>query len=221
MKIHPIYGALCAAALCFAIIAPASGTVIISQYYEGTSFNKYIELYNSGATDIDLEAGEYKLSHWSNANREGWKTDLAPTGTLSLTGTIPAGGTFLIAHAQAAEPAYALPPDLPTPGDGVNFNGDDSAVVWTGATYSFANVVDAFGVTGSGFDDLSYVRNADITSGTNADFDPSQWTQFSLADVSDAVAGTNQRLGDHAIIPEPSTLALVFVSLGGLLLRRK
>lgn len=221
MKVNAILGGLCATALCAAMIAPASAAIIISQYYEGTSFNKYIELHNTGATEVDLDTGEYKLSHWSNAGREGWKTDAAPTGTLSLTGTIPAGGTFLIAHAQATLPEYALPPDQSTSGDGVNFNGDDSAVVWTGATYSFANVVDAFGVTASGFADLSFVRNGDVTSGTNADFDPSQWTQFSMAEVNDAVAGTNQRLGEHAVIPEPSTIALAFASVGALLLRRK
>ncbi|QEG34027.1 lamin tail domain-containing protein [Bythopirellula goksoeyrii] len=201
-------------------IAPAA--IIISQYYEGASFDKYIELHNTGPAAVDLAAGLYNLSHWSNAAREDWKTGGSPTGTQSLTGVIPVGGTYLVAHSSAATPAYALPADAADGGNGgVNFNGDDSSVLWTGAAYAFASVVDAFGATANAFGNTSYVRNANITSGTNLDFDASQWTQFSNDDVNNAATGTNQRLGEHSIIPEPASITLLIGCLGVMTIRRR
>jgi len=203
-------------------MSSASASIIISQYYEGSSFNKYIELHNAGSSAVDLDADEYNLSHWSNAAREDWKTGGSPTDTQALSGVIPAGGTYLVAHTQASDPSYALPADASGLG-GVNFNGDDSSVLWTGTTYSFASVVDAFGVTGSGFSNTSFVRNADVLSGTNADFNASQWTEFSNSDVDNALAGTNQRLGEHAVIPEPSSFVgmLLLFGMAGVTMRRR
>lgn len=64
--------------VCFA--SAASGQIFISQYYEGTSNNKWIELYNAGASSVDLGAGGYRLGLWSNAAaRQSWKTMERPT----------------------------------------------------------------------------------------------------------------------------------------------
>ncbi len=206
----------------------SNAAVIISQYYEGTSNNKYIELYNSGSTAVDLAAGVYKLSNFSNANREGWKTSAAPTNTLTLSGTIAAGETYLIANNQAAAPTYAVTgtDQIGTGGAGVNFNGDDSTVLWTGTTYAFSSVIDAMGVTTtSGFGDLSYVRNASVTTGVNTDFNASDWTQYSLTAVADASSTSTEYLGFHvaeseAAVPEPASLGLIGAA-GLLALRRR
>jgi predicted extracellular nuclease len=206
-----------------ALVAETPAAIIISQYYEGASNNKYIELFNSGNSSVDLAAGGYQLSHWSNANREIWKTDGAPTGTQALTGSIAAGGTYLIAHTSAAAPAYALPANQSTTGNGgVNFNGDDSVAVWTGTTYAFASVVDAFGVTGNTAQDTSFVRNVSVTTGTNADFNAAQWTQFTVAEVDGAAVGTNERLNSHAV-PEPAAALLAGMGtvLAGAQVRRR
>src|SRR5690606_35770030 len=117
---------------------------------------------NTGPAAVDLAAGNYQLSHWSNTGREGWKTDAAPTGTQALSGIIAPGATFVVEHTQAALPAYVVANASDASEGGVNFNGDDSSVLWTGTTYAYANVVDAFAVTASGFADTSYVRQPTV-----------------------------------------------------------
>jgi predicted extracellular nuclease len=86
----------------------ASGELIISQYYEGASNNKWIEIYNPGGTAVDLLAGGYRIGVWANANRELWKSGTAPGNTVILSNSIPAGGTYLIGHTSVALPAYAV-----------------------------------------------------------------------------------------------------------------
>ncbi|MDY0144611.1 MAG: lamin tail domain-containing protein [Kiritimatiellia bacterium] len=171
-----------------------SGALIISQYYEGTSYNKWIEIYNPSASAVDLSAGEYYLGSWNNANREGWKTDVAPTKSTALTGTIAAGGTYLVNDSRATLPAYATANLSFT----LDYNEDDSVVLYTGATYAFANVVDAFGLLSSTAKDKSFVRKDTITAGVNTDFNAADWDAFTLEEVEDAAESTNERIGYHS-----------------------
>ncbi len=174
-----------------------SGALIISQYYEGTGYNKWIEIYNPGATAVDLAAAGYRLGQFSNSNRETWKTDGVPSLTVPLSGSIPAAGTYLVGHSSASNPVYAVANQTA----GWGFNGDDSVVLYTGGTYAFANVVDAFGLTGNTAADKSFVRKTSVTSGVNTDFNAADWDQFTNADVDAAGAAVNERLGYHSTGP--------------------
>ena len=49
------------------LTAPASATLIISEYVEGSSFNKVIELFNYGSP-IDLGVGFSTLEIYSNGS---------------------------------------------------------------------------------------------------------------------------------------------------------
>ena len=176
----------------------ADGELIISQYYEGSgSYNKWVEIYNPGATAIDLAAGGYRLGSWNNAARETWKTDGAPTLAVALSNSIAAGGTYVIGPASASNPVYAVA------NQNANwvFNGDDSVVLYTGETYAFANVVDAFGLTANTAADKSYVRKDTITAGMAADFNAADWDDFTVAEVEAAAEMTNERLGYHSTGP--------------------
>ena len=174
-----------------------SGALIISQYYEGTGYNKWIEIYNPGSSAVDLAAGEYRLGQFSNENRETWKTDGTPSLTVPLSGSIPAAGTYLVGHSSASNPVYAVANQTA----GWGFNGDDSVVLYTGGTYAFANVVDAFGLTGNTAKDKSFVRKTSVTSGVNTDFNAADWDEFTLAQVEEAGATVNERVGYHSTGP--------------------
>jgi predicted extracellular nuclease len=175
----------------------AMGGLIISQYYEGASNDKWIEIYNAGAEAVDLTAGGYRLGLWANvANREGWKTGVAPNAQTNLSGTLAAGATFLVKHGSAALPSYAVA-DIASSAV-ANFNGDDSVVLYTGSTFAFANVVDAFGLTGSNALNRSFSRKTSVTTGVNTDFNAADWDEFSNAAVDAAAIGTNERLGYHS-----------------------
>ena len=180
--------------------AATSGALIISQYYEGARFDKWIEIYNPGSVAIDLAGGEFYLGLWANINnRELWKTGGAPSFSMALTGSIPPGGTYLLSHLQAALPTYATAAQANS--QVINFNADDSVVLYTGATYAFANVVDAFGMTASNAINTSFVRKNTITTGVNTDFNAADWDEFSNTAVDSAAAGTNERLGYHSTGP--------------------
>ncbi|MBN1269298.1 MAG: lamin tail domain-containing protein [Kiritimatiellae bacterium] len=200
-------------------VISANADIIISQYYEGTSYNKWVELYNTGGSAVDLSAGNYYLGLWSNASREGWKGATGPNSTIALSGTLAAGATYLLSHSSATAPTY-VSADL-TSSTVCNFNGDDSLVLYVGSTYAFANVVDAFGLTGSGYADISYVRDPSISTGVNTDFNSDDWVQYAYTDV-DTSNGTSRDLGQHAVIPEPMTASLFGIALAilGLIRRR-
>ncbi|MBK1881810.1 lamin tail domain-containing protein [Luteolibacter pohnpeiensis] len=206
-------------AVALAAAQSSKGALIISQYYEGSSLNKYIEITNTSSTSIDLGAESYYLALFSNGNREIWKTDGTPTATIALTGTIVAGETLVFMNAGAVDPSYAS--TTATTISSVNFNGDDSVVIYTGSSFTTASIVDVFGATASLYADTSYVRNADVLTGTTTDFDSAQWTQYSLADVANADPSSTEYLGTHVVIPEPASALLGALGLVGLLRRRR
>lgn len=70
-----------------------STDLFISEYFRGNSNDKYVEVYNPSAYDVDLS--EYKLVQANNANT----FESVGTGYhVQLTGTLGAGETFVIYH---------------------------------------------------------------------------------------------------------------------------
>ncbi|MBW9092763.1 ExeM/NucH family extracellular endonuclease [Microbacterium jejuense] len=164
-----------------AAVAPASaasGDLLISEYIEGSSNNKAIEIYNSSGVAVDLAADGYKLLQYFN----GGTTAAAP---VNLTGTVPAGGVFVFAHALASQ--AILDHANQTANVGL-FNGDDAVALVKGTT-----AVDVFGQIGvdpgtewgtglTSTADNTLRRAASVTvgdpDGSNA-FDPSvEWVGF-------------------------------------------
>ncbi|HPJ56645.1 MAG TPA: lamin tail domain-containing protein [Kiritimatiellia bacterium] len=177
-------------------------TLILSQYYEGSGDNKWIELYNPGAVPVDLDAAGYRLGLWQNAGREGWKTGTAPAIATVLTGTVAPGSTYLVSHGAAAAPAYAV---ANVASNGLIFNGDDSVVLYTGTEYNFANVVDAIGLLSNTAANCSLVRAPTICCGVHTDFDADDWIRFEYTAVDTADVEVPERLGWHGVAqPQPT-----------------
>jgi hypothetical protein len=191
------------------------GPLIISQYYEGTGLNKWIEIYNPGGSAIDLAAAGYRLGQFSNSNRETWKIGAAPGFVVVLSNSIAAGGTYLVSHGSVSNPAYATANQT----DGWGFNGDDSVVLYTGTNYAFANVVDAFGLSGNTAADKSFVRTNTVAGGVKGDFNAAEWIEYALADVEAAGASVNERIGYHGVggmPPAPEIPQITYVIGTGL-----
>lgn len=104
--------------LSFAWIAGAQTTdLIISEYAEGSSNNKYIEIYNGTGDSVDLS--KYEL--WRVSNGGTW-----PEGTVSLTGKL-ASGEVLVAVNSAADTSIRNLPNANTAYTSATFfNGDDA-----------------------------------------------------------------------------------------------
>lgn len=128
--------ALVLGALALPSLALAQTDLIISEYVEGTSNNKSIELFNPTGSAIDMGAGVYKLRLFSNGS-------LTVSAEVLLTGVVASGGKYVISHGSAN--ATILGVSNATSSTVINFNGDDAIVL----TKSAANtVVDAFGQVG-------------------------------------------------------------------------
>ncbi len=179
----------------FSAIAP--GEIIISQYYEGTSFNKWVELANTSDAAMSLDG--YVLTRWANASTEAWKQDGAsPGGSDNLDGlSIPANGFLLFGNTRAVLPAYASA-DVST-NSTPNFNGDDSVVLYDtalGALGDTVAIVDAISFTDAGNEgaNRSFYRigegaGFDLLAGSTAADFPQVWGGASNQEVDDAQPG--------------------------------
>ncbi|HEX2224907.1 MAG TPA: lamin tail domain-containing protein [Thermoanaerobaculia bacterium] len=130
-------GALALTVLTLALPASAVGQpadLFFSEYVEGSSNNKALEIYNGTGAAIDLNAGGYSVQMFFNGG--------ASAGlTIPLTGVVAAGDVFLLAH-SSADPAILALADQRN-GSGW-FNGDDAVILRRGTT-----ILDAIGQVGS------------------------------------------------------------------------
>jgi predicted extracellular nuclease len=168
----------------------AASDLFFSEYVEGSSNNKALEIYNGTSAPVDLGTNGYNVQMFFNGN---------PTSTLTinLTGTVAIGDVFVLAQSSASAPILAQADQ--TNGAGW-FNGDDAVVLRKGTT-----VLDVIGQIG--FDpgtewgtglastaDNTLRRKVDICAGeiNGADaFDPTiEWDGF----ATDTFSG----LGTHS-----------------------
>ncbi|WPG38269.1 ExeM/NucH family extracellular endonuclease [Variovorax sp. EBFNA2] len=172
------------------VTPPGDPDLFFSEYVEGTSNNKAIEIYNPTAVAVDLSL--YTVRLYANGAS-------APTNSVALTGSLPAGGVLVLANASAAT---AFKPTGTITSSVANFNGDDALTLEKSGA-----VIDRFGQLGAdpgtewtgagGISTLNQTlrRKPAITAGdANAAtaFDPSvQWDSFPI----DTSAG----LGAHTV----------------------
>ncbi|MET0091784.1 MAG: lamin tail domain-containing protein [Candidatus Thiodiazotropha sp.] len=154
----------------------AASSLFISEYIEGSSFNKAIEIYNGTGAGIDLASASYTLELYSNGSA-------SPTQSMPLSGSIADGDVFVIAHASADPAILAVADELNS--SVINFNGDDAIVLRRDGV-----LVDALGQVGvdpgsqwiGGGQDDTLRRKADICAGDSIPddaFDASiEWDVF-------------------------------------------
>ena len=96
--------------------------LFFSEYIEGSSNNKALEIYNGTGSAIDLLAGGYSIQMFFNGNPVAGLT-------INLTGTVAAGDVYVVAQ-SSAYPVILAQADQ-TNGSGW-FNGDDAVVAAQG-----------------------------------------------------------------------------------------
>lgn len=106
-----------AMALATASTALSASDLIISEYIEGSSNNKAVELYNTSTADIDLTG--YRLQFFFNGS-------VTPGYTLDLSGIVPSGSVFVAAHSSANGDILAAANQV---SGGGWFNGDDAILL--------------------------------------------------------------------------------------------
>jgi hypothetical protein len=154
--------------------------LIISEYVEGSSNNKAIEIYNGTSSSIDLSADGYNLQYFFNGSTSAGLT-------INLAGTIAAGNVYVIAQSSASSTIISVTNQ--TNGSSW-FNGNDAIELRKGTT-----ILDVIGQVG--FDpgtewgsglvstaDNTLRRKATVTQGDinpSDTFDPSiEWDGYAM-----------------------------------------
>ena len=184
-------------AFCLVLLSVACGTVskaqvIISQYYEGTGTNKWIELTNLGSSSVNTASPQLQLGLWAVAGSTGSITFTgSPTNTVNLTVTIPAKGSVLIGNSgNGTEISYLTAGSAAqTANSVINFNGNDGIALLNAA----GTILDKFG-DGINATDISYVRSVSVTN-QSATYVPGEWSSASIASVQGAATNSPTRLG--------------------------
>ncbi|MFC4102011.1 lamin tail domain-containing protein [Paenibacillus xanthanilyticus] len=136
--------------------------VFISEYVEGSSNNKAIEIYNGSGASISLSG--YTIAQ-SNT-----------TATISLSGTLASGGTYVVANASASS---ALLAKANLTSASLSFNGDDAVTLKQNGT-----TIDVIGTAGTSFGaDKTLVRKSTVAAGSTS-YVATQWDTFATDTIT-------------------------------------
>ncbi len=173
--------------------------LMISEYGEGSSGNKYIELCNGTSNLVDL--GGYVLKQQANG-AGGFAFDLG------LSGVVTAGHAYVIV-CNLADATLRAKADLVTGNLCLQFTGNDAIGLFT----TNAALLDVVGQQDSAANwgrDLTLCRRPDVHQPASV-YAPGEWEVMSQ-DMWDDV-------GQHMLIPEPASIMAVGMACW-LLLRR-
>ena len=141
--------------------------VFISEYVEGSGYNKALEIFNGSSSAIDLSQYSIELSNLS--------------GAIPLSGTLASGDVFVIANPNADSSVLAVADAQDT---AISFNGDDSVTLKHNNSS-----IDLIGTNGVNYgQDVTLVRDSSVTKGS-ATYSSNQWNSYA--------SNTFSYLGSH------------------------
>lgn len=153
---------------------PGNADLFISEYVEGSSNNKYIEIYNPTSEAIDLSA--YAIDLNTNGG-ETWSKDGGFSNYSELSGTIAAKSTIVYKNSKAE--IYL---GEATICNAMNFNGNDPVGLFKNGV-----LIDIIGTFNSGNADFAKdvtLRRKSNVIAPSSTYDASQWETLSKDDVS-------------------------------------
>lgn len=158
-----------------------STDLFFSEYVEGTSFNKALEIANFTGETIDLEESGYSLRKQSNGEGS-WM------GELLLTGSILHDEVFVVANESATEAELVNRAQQLKAGAPMDFNGNDAI-----GLFKEGVLIDIIGVLDETEDfakDVTLRRATEITE-PSAIFNTGEWEVFEIDNFSG--------LGSHSL----------------------
>jgi len=151
--------------------------LFFSEYVEGSSNNKVLEIYNPLPYTVDLS--DYVIERYTNGST-------TVSASFFLGSSIAPGQTYVICNGLSSAPILAL---ADTVSGVLNFNGDDAIVLKHEFTFDTLDIIGIVGVDPGTFwvvgtgttENKTLVRNSNIGIGTT-DWSVSvtQWTVFPL-----------------------------------------
>ena len=186
----------------------AFADLFISEYAEGTSNNKYLEIYNSGSSDILLD--DYGLAVAFNGTttgeHEGWRTFTA--GAM-----VASGDVYLFCHSSIDDDMSPLCDQLT---NNASWSGNDAVCLALGTndSHTLLDCIGDFGPDpGSGWDacgqsaatkDYTLVRKSSVQSG-NSDWSVTAGTDDTdcqwLVEQKPSASYQPSSMGNHTMAP--------------------
>lgn len=114
----------------------AAEDLFFSEYIEGSSYNKALEIFNGTGSTVNLS--DYRVHLFSNGSA-------SVSSTLQLSGTLDNGDVYVLAHSNAATDFTSVA-DYTNSSGVINFNGNDTLGLYKVSTDSY---LDIFGVIGN------------------------------------------------------------------------
>ena len=127
-----------------------ASSLFISEYIEGSSNNKAIEIYNGTGTAVNLSTDSYSLEYYFNGST-------TPLTTINLTGTVADGDVYVVADNDATATILAEADQTSTSSF---YNGDDTIIL-----RNSSGIVDVIGQLG--FDPGSQWGTGDTSTQNN------------------------------------------------------
>ena len=218
------FGKLFAGALAVClIVSSANAGVFINEILGSTTStdSEFIELYNSGAAAVDLTGWSIELWDSDAGTAFGTADGASP---YALSGSIPAGGFFLLANTTFGT-YYSATPDLLLPENAIE-NSSYTAILKDASLATIDSVFVTDGGTGDAANDAGTLITPALTAGPDGTFLPAGFArigdggtgvlilEFSPQPAPSATPGASN-------VPEPTSIALVLAGLAGLCFRRR
>lgn len=191
--------------------ASLASDLFISEYIEGSGYNKVIEIYNGTGAAVDLS--NYSL--FKQVNGAGAYGD-----ELALSGTLLNADVFVISYVSGSNAASAgilAVTDLQTASSAINFNGNDAVGLFKNGIQ--IDEVGVFNQTASWGTDLTLIRKSSANV-PKAIYDAADWDVQSKDYIENLGAHTFAPTGGVTVTPipgSPFTVATNSKDLTGLL----
>lgn len=152
---------------------PSTGELFISEYVEGSSYNKYIEIYNPTSQSIDLSSYVLKLEQDGKGT---W------TKEATLSGSLASKSVIIYKNSQAT----AYTGEAIVNNDVINFNGNDPV-----GLFKNGELIDLFGASSETpgqavadfAKDITFRRKATVKAPSTV-FNAEEWEVLAKDDVS-------------------------------------
>ncbi len=172
--------------------APPTATVdstkiFFSEYIEGSSNNKALEIYNATGEDIDLSMISIKT--YFNGNTSA-------SGNLSLSGALLNNDVYVIVNNLASSTMTASA-DLITNSQAMIYNGNDAIELYYNG--ALIDIIGKVGESAIFAEDVTMLRKPEILNG-NTTYTPSEWDRYSK--------DTFSYLGSHTVNDFPLSINL-------------
>lgn len=176
-------------------------SLVISEYAEGTSYRKAIEIYNGTGTDADLTA--YSIKKQSNG-AGSFSSELA------LSGILTAGDTYVVAYTSASSGDYITGDfvDLYSSSSAMSFNGNDAiALCLNGIPVDIVGIADQpdpyWGA------DVTLVRKPEVIL-PSTDWNPENWISFETnytGNLGEHTASPSNQVAEYNDLPAGNTVS--------------